>query len=882
MRHVDNSRLNLIASVVYLPTPAMQEGHRSGPLKQANKAHKSGRHRSKGAVDAANKGRVGAAPGGGAGGASRRAALSRAARKCQVAQRRARKRDEAAARKRRLGGFVGTEDQGRRFFPPVLCAVVQLHSQDPECARALLDTLRSCSPDVAATRSVGSRLHLSFPRFKCRYSFLTPDPASEHDVLDACKACDAAVFLLSAQEGFGAEQERALAAVLAQGLPADPVFVVTDLDALPAKRQGDAKRDLLKALNRRFSGADKILTCKSEQEGLLFLRALSNQRLRANSLRDRRAHMVAEEVEFEESGDAANAGTLKVTGYVRGQDLSANRLVHIPGVGSFQVDRIESPGIDPHPLDPKKTKRHSKAGGDSEMSDAEVKVLARADPAKQEGLESECEPDMFDGEQYLSPDDEAAAAASSAGGAASVLSEKELKEKKVLRVPKGTSDYQASWIFDAEEVEGDEDGEDEDEDDFDDSEDENMIDAESQEDSDEGEDEEDDEEYETMTIASEATQNDENYDEKHVNFAEEQEELKKLKEARMDAMFPDEIDTPIDQVARIRFQKYRGLKSFRTSPWDPKENLPSDYARIFQFENFNRTKKRVLGEELEDSVPMGSYVSVFLKDVPRYQVARFLEDDEGKESASRPAMILYSMLPHENKMSVLNFVVKRSSLGPQHAVKAKERLVFHCGFRRFAACPVFSQHTNGGKHKHERFWREGATVVMTVFAPIMFPPAGVLVYQEQSGGAQPLVGTGTLLSVDPDRLVVKRAVLSGHPFKIRKRATTVRFMFFNREDIAWFKPVELRSKYGRRGHIKEPLGTHGHMKCVFDKQLTQQDTVLMNLYKRVFPKWTYDPFVPAPLAEPEVMEEESEETLQLPKKTKKPKTILKSVQAMET
>jgi pre-rRNA-processing protein TSR1 len=45
--------------------------------------------------------------------------------------------------------------------------------------------------------------------------------------------------------------------------------------------------------------------------------------------------------------------------------------------------------------------------------------------------------------------------------------------------------------------------------------------------------------------------------------------------------------------------------------------------------------------------------------------------------------------------------------------------------------------------------------------------------------APQLVATGTFLNPDTTRVVAKRAVLTGHPFKVHKKTATVRYMFFN-------------------------------------------------------------------------------------------------------
>jgi pre-rRNA-processing protein TSR1 len=117
-----------------------------------------------------------------------------------------------------------------------------------------------------------------------------------------------------------------------------------------------------------------------------------------------------------------------------------------------------------------------------------------------------------------------------------------------------------------------------------------------------------DNDFESVT-ESEVGVTDEKYD-ATIDAHEEHEMLQKLAAAKEDKQFPDEVDTPQDVPARERFMRYRGLESFRTSSWDPKENLPADYARIFQFENYDRTRKRIFKENEDSLVNM---VSVLIK-----------------------------------------------------------------------------------------------------------------------------------------------------------------------------------------------------------------------------------------------------------------------------
>ncbi|XP_065064178.1 pre-rRNA-processing protein TSR1 homolog [Rhopilema esculentum] len=783
-----------------------QAVHKPGPLKQSNKAHKHGRHRTKSQLDNANRGRVSVKV------VSKKSkSLGRLQKRLQAKQRRKSKLDEILEKKR---GNIGKEE-----MPPHVVAVVPL---DLACSVEAAINLLSGSDDSVVRTDNSHSTTLTSIKHRQRLTLLSPNIDDLDSVLNSGKVANTIVFLSSAQGSFHAHSEQIMTCLLAQGLPST-VHVIQGLKSVSEKKRSDAKKHIAKSLETWFPD-EKLYALDSEMEASILLRHIANQKQRPVFYRDCRPFLLAEKVEFathqNEDGQQSPLGTLKVTGYIRGHQLDVNKLIHIPGFGDFQMLQIEAP-VDPHSLKLLK-RRQQKDGNDGmpidgetgELMEEDVKLIGKANPALQVTLESEVIPDPMDGEQAMLDDDLALVQEEKLSSQGSKTS----KGKSRKRVPKGTSDYQAAWIVESgDEFDGSDDDDDDAHDDFDsdDEEHKKMMDSEE-----ESEDEEDIDNSDAVSVSTNIP--DSKYDQE-MDLEEERRQLEIYRAERENEMFPDEMDTPLDIPARVRFQRYRGLKSFRSSPWDSKENLPYDYARIFQFQNFLRMKKRVMNEEVDGALP-GWYVTVHIANVPKDVIEH-----------AKGTFVIFGLLPHEHKMTVMHYVIKKHHSYTE-PVKAKDHLVFHVGYRKFWNQPIFSQHTTGNKFKYERFLPKEGVAVASVYAPVMFPPAPVLVFSQDGN----LVATGSVYKSNPDRIILKKIVLSGHPYKINKRSVVVRHMFFNREDIFWFKPVELRTKYGRHGHIKEALGTHGHMKCSFDGQLKQHDTICLSLYKRVFPKWSYN------------------------------------------
>ncbi|KAI1795604.1 ribosome biogenesis protein tsr1 [Ganoderma leucocontextum] len=760
--------------------------HHRPTLKQKNKAFKS-KHASKGSLKEAAKGRT-PRQSPKATHTANGAAQLRINRRNSAKQVQLKKRHSLVSATRIFSGLDGA---------PRVVAIVPL-TEDIK-VRDVSKRLAEAIEGTLEEDPTSGLQKLRADRFKTSVQFIPLPYRQLYAALDACKVADYVVFVLSPNVEVEKWGDTLLRTLQAQGLP-EVITVVSSDEPMDSKDKSGILKSLLSFIQYFVPSQSRVFDMHHGADALNTVRAICEGKPSDVKWRDGRSWVLGEKIDWAD-------GVLSVTGVVRGAHLSANRLIHIPNHGDFQVEKVVSAPVP----------RHSKHGAGM---DIESQLLAEPDGSSADSLVSSNDPDDMANEQTWPTEEELRGAPN---GHSDTIPDAKVgtTPKAVRKVPKGTSEYQAAWIID-ESDEDDADGED----------------------GDGGDGEVEMEEMEEMEIPTAEGTEMETDDRRSVMFQDldEAEEARQLqswrdrkREEEDDAQFPDEIDTPLDVPARTRFQRYRGLRSFRTSPWDPYENLPRGYARIFQFEDFKRTERAVKRRAEEDGgVEPGTRVTIYLKEVPR----------EAAQIIPGQPFTIFSLLQHEHKKTVLNFTVQRNT-EYDGSVRSKDPLILCVGPRRMRINPIYSQHTRGGGkgannvHKFERYLRHGVTDVATIYGPVVYGKQPCSLLRETEDPQAPeLVAMGSFLQPDTTRVIAKRIVLTGHPFKIHKKTATIRYMFFNSDDIAYFKPIQLHTKYGRTGHIKESLGTHGYYKAHFDGQINQMDTVSMSLYKRVYPKWS--------------------------------------------
>jgi pre-rRNA-processing protein TSR1 len=674
----------------------------------------------------------------------------------------------------------------RAVAPPPLIALVPL-SPAADAALPLLLAALTANNDGA----------------KAAFLSLSREHAEGRDwmiaVLDAAKVADVIVVLFGACENADSPALEVLAALRAQGLP-PIVSVATGAGAADAS----VKRRRGRELAAESLGEDAELRPLDAGAGAVaigrIMRKCVGGKIRNIAWRRRYGYMHVEGASFvadvdndgmpasNSNAESLRTASLSLHGYVRGAGMTAQQLVMITGVGAFKLAKI--------------------------VSVASGNVLSMRNDDEAEPIESEAEVDTLAGEQTWPPEMNDLA-----------MPDMELTIKR--RIPKGFSEYQAAWLPEGQvtEILDEEDVATEKQEVYDSM----PLRGDSDQANASGVSDDDDNDVEIKDESEDELDDDE-------DMEVDADEVSRVRAAaREDASFPDEVDTPIEIAARVRFARYRGLKSLRTSLWDSKEQLPRAYARLFEFADIRATRKRVLAQAEKAATsndidaPAGTHVILTLAQVPLEVAAHIVEVVE----AGRMPVVASNMLRHENRRSVVHFGLQRVDGEDGGVVKSKDALEMHCGFARFAGRSMFSeQNANSDKHKMERYLVHGRYTVSSFYGPAIFAPAPALLFHP--GGS--LIATGSALGADPDRIILKRIVLTGYPYKTMKKRTVVKFMFFTPEDIRWFRPVELWTKLGRSGHIVEPLGTHGRMKCMFDAPVLHHDTVCMTLYKRVFPK----------------------------------------------
>lgn len=697
---------------------------------------------------------------------------------------------EVAVNKKMYSGMNGV---------PKLVAIIPMSpSIDPSSVIASFNE----SLDISGAQAINNPgvTTVFSQKFRQKLTYVVP-PRNFMSILDVAKAADFVMFLLSATEEVDEFGELCIRSIESQGV-STAVAVIPDIDSVEGvKAQSDVRGSLFSFFKHFFPATDKIYASQVASESLNVSRLLCQKFPKGVVWRDERPYLFADDLYWESDDSVEQRGYAVVEGFVRGRGFNPDRLVHLPGFGDFQVAKIvKAPSNSHHAMEVD--------GESNEILPTENKeTLDELLPLDEEMVDDE------------NGGHDKATYRLDGNGIYGEGDYDEDLEINTRRLPRGTSAYQSKWLIDDELIDDEELSEEE----FDDD---DMFDNNGE--GDFGVSKPAPSEYDTMTEAGDLQS------EMFVELSAQEEE-KQLAEyrrkARYDREFPDEVELLPTESAKERMKRYRGLKNLSSCTWDVNEadpRAPEDWHRLLRVQNYRATRNKLLKDAIVNSaVDVGTRVKIYI--LANELIVNSIKTEQ-------VAFTVYGLLEHEHKQGVVNYSIFQNTEYTE-SIAAKDTLIAQCGPRRFLVRPIFSQfgRSSNNVYKYERFLHPGQNSTASFIGPVTFGNLPV-VYFKQTNEKLELVGTGSVLDADHTRILAKRAVLTGAPLKIHKKLVTIRYMFFNREDILHYKAVPLFTKTGKSGFIKEALGTHGYFKATFDRKISAQEVIAMALYKRIWPR----------------------------------------------
>lgn len=684
------------------------------------------------------------------------------------------------------------------------------------------------SVDVEEMSTQGDFTKVHIERFRRNILYM---PSTTHVIhaLDICRLADWVILVLPANEALSGREDEFLRTLEGQGIT-NVVVVVQWLESVLVAKRSKLIAQLKADLSIYFPSLEKIFVLENKADCANLVRSLCTATTKGIKWRDERGWMLVEDMAWDETANGFTTSHVNVTGIVRGKNLSPDRLVHIPGWRDFQIGKItEVP-----------QQKHKRKADGITMEESSREWL----PSESKDDLAELAPDeasMVDTTSTMATNDHKGVLLDDHHYFSDDTSHIPPPPKKL---PKGTSSYQAAWYLD-DMADSDSDILDEEDDEGD-----VFMDGPAYRGPEDG----------MVTNAADAMTEGgpTEYAESEMHLdAEPEEEQQALEEYRAsrrneaedDLEFPDEIELSPNVLARERLAKYRGLKDLRRSEWNTEEDAPFEpleYRRLLQVADYKKSRNAAVKQALAGGIPAGTRVVIQLLNVPITLKA-----------PQRPVS-LFSLLRHEHKHTVVNLNMTLHSSMAQ-PLRSKDELVVQIGPRRLVINPVYSMGgvTPNDVHKFDRYLHPGRTATASFIGPMTWGSVPVLVfkqYQQAEDGAHEvvdamatdkptdapgslaLIGNATTIPPSNSRIIAKRVILTGHPYKIHKKLVTIRYMFFNTEDVAWFKALPLWTKRGRQGFVKESLGTHGYFKATFDGKINPMDSVGVSLYKRVWPR----------------------------------------------